>query len=146
MSVSQERSASVLLVEDDSALLAVMVECLLREGFRVSTATSGTAAMEASRVAVFDVAVIDVFLPDAGGLGVARALSRQADGPIHVLFVSALSLPTVRAALWPAPVLFKPFKRRELLEFVRAAMQEPPVDLGCVGDTGPAEQGEPAES
>ena len=61
MSCEQSRITSVLLVEDDASLLASMVECLLREGFLVSTATSGAAALEAARLSQFDAVVIDVF-------------------------------------------------------------------------------------
>ena len=129
---------SVLLVEDDSTLLAALVECLLREGYRVTTAANGAAAIDASRRTEFDAVVIDVFLPDAGGLGVARAMCQQARGPIHVLFTSALSLPTVRLALEPAPVLFKPFKRRELLDKIREVIDRPPLYLGLANPASPA--------
>jgi CheY-like chemotaxis protein len=66
-----------------------------------------------------DAAVIDVFLPDAGGLGVARALRRElADVP--VLFVTGLSLPSVRERLAPSPVLMKPFTGQQLLRSLQA--------------------------
>jgi len=74
--------------------------------------------VEASRAARPDVAVLDVFLADAGGLGLAQALRRELADP-RLLFVTGLALPSVRDALMPAPVLFKPFRRRELLEAVR---------------------------
>jgi DNA-binding NtrC family response regulator len=131
MNLPRDSAASVLLVEDDLGLLAIMVECLLRAGFRVTTARDGAAALEAFQRAAFDVIVIDVFLPDAGGLGVVRAMTRRA--PVRALFTSALSLPTVSEALRPAAVLFKPFKRQQLLDAVREVMGRPPLDLGRSG-------------
>jgi DNA-binding response OmpR family regulator len=121
----------VLVVEDDPSLLAVMVECLMREGYRVATAAAGADAVAASRRSDFDAYVIDVFLPDAGGLGVARTLAAQRErAPLPVLFVTAMSLPGVRKALAPAPVLFKPFRRRELVEGIVEAMRRPSSVLG----------------
>lgn len=49
----------------------------------------------------------------------ARALREDLDG-VPILFVTGLSLPSVRDALAPAPVLFKPFTRRQLLTSLRA--------------------------
>ncbi len=114
---------SVLLVEDDPSSLAAMVEVLLRDGYRVTTATTGADALEAARRIRFDAFVIDVFLPDAGGLGVARALGQQReDAALPVLFVTGLSTPAVRDALSPAPVLLKPLRRRQLLDAVQDVM------------------------
>jgi two-component system OmpR family response regulator len=133
---------SVLLVEDDPSSLGAMVECLVRDGFRVTTATSGADALDAVRRARFDAFVIDVFLPDSGGLGVARQLSRVCEqASIPVLFVTALSLAGVRAALSPAPVLFKPFKRRQLLDSIRGVMKRSRGDLGSARPLREAEPG-----
>ena len=124
---------SVLLVEDDASSLGAMLECLVREGFRVTTAASGADALEAVGRSRFDAFVIDVFLPDAGGLGVARQLSRLCgQASIPVVFVTALSLAGVSEALSPAPVLFKPFRRRQLVDSIRQVMKRPPANLGHI--------------
>lgn len=137
------RGLSVLVVEDDPSLLAAMVECLMRSGFRVSTAHRGAEALEADRRTALDAYVIDVFLPDAGGLGVARALCRQrARAALPVLFVTALSVPSVRLALAPAAVLFKPFTRRQLLDALLEVLRRPPPGLGHAGLPPGADLGE----
>jgi two-component system, OmpR family, response regulator len=65
--------------------------------------------------------VVDVFLPDAGGLGVAHALRRQAGAAsVPVLFITGLAIAAVRAAEAPAPVLFKPFSARQLAASLEA--------------------------
>lgn len=109
----------VLVVDDDEPLREAMTRTLTRAGYQVVGAGSGADAVEAWRATRPDVAVIDVFLRDAGGLGVARALRRElADLP--VLFVTGLSLPALRQALAPSPVLFKPFTRRQLVASLQA--------------------------
>ena len=109
----------VMVVEDDEPLREAMVRALARAGYRVVAAGCGADALEAGRATRPDAAVIDVFLGDAGGLGVARDLRRDLPG-VPVLFVTGLSLPAVRQALAPAPVLFKPFTRRQLVASLRA--------------------------
>jgi two-component system OmpR family response regulator len=111
--------ARVLVVEDDDPLREAMTRVLTRAGYEVVAVSSGADALELGPAARPDAAVIDVFLQDAGGLGVARELRHDwADVP--VLFVTGLGLPAVRQALAPAPVLFKPFTRRQLLDSLRA--------------------------
>jgi two-component system OmpR family response regulator len=109
----------VLVVDDDDGQRAAMATTLRRAGYDVTTACSGAAAVELGRAGPADVAVIDVFLGDAGGLGLARELRRELPD-VRVLFVTGLSLPAVRQALAPAPVLFKPFTTRDLLASLRA--------------------------
>jgi CheY-like chemotaxis protein len=96
-----------------------MERILMRAGYAVVAVRSGADAVAAARHSRPEVAVIDVFLDDAGGLGVARALRREL-AEVRVLFVTGLTLPSVREALAPAPVLFKPFGRRELLSSLSA--------------------------
>ncbi|HEU4384130.1 MAG TPA: response regulator [Anaeromyxobacteraceae bacterium] len=108
----------VLLVEDDEMLRHSIARSLSKAGFVVTPTGTGGEALKACRDERPDVALIDVFLPDSGGLGVAREL-RRGLGSIPVLFMTGLSLPVVREALSPSPVLFKPFTRRQLLSLLR---------------------------
>ena len=114
------RATLVLVVEDDDSLRAAMVRCLARAGFAVTSAATGADAVEMARALHPDAVVMDVVLPDAGGLGIAQAMRREKDlESVPVLFTTALSLPMIRETLAPAPVLFKPFTRRQLVTFVR---------------------------
>ena len=76
------------------------------------------------------VIVLDLLLPDAGGLGVAREIRRQpALRAVPVLFVTGLSTPLVQRAVAPEPVLQKPFTYRQLLGHVRSLLRNG-VELG----------------
>jgi CheY-like chemotaxis protein len=109
----------VLVVDDDEPVREAMTRTLTRAGYLVVAACNGVEALELGRATRPDAAVIDVFLRDAGGLGLARALRRDL-ASVPVLFVTGLALPSVRQALAPAPVLFKPFTRRQLVASLRA--------------------------
>lgn len=112
----------VLLVEDDDGLCDVMAGCLSRAGFAVSSVSTGADAVVAAHAVHPDAMVIDLLLPDAGGLGVARALARERElAAVPVLFTTALGSPAVRSLLASRQVLFKPFSKRQLLSWVRQA-------------------------
>jgi DNA-binding response OmpR family regulator len=112
------RAPRVLLVEDDEELRLAVTRALVKAGYQVILAGTGAAALAAAAAGAIDAAIVDVFLPDAGGLGVARAL-RELFGAVPILFVTGLAVHAVREALAPAPVLFKPFSKRQLLASVR---------------------------
>jgi CheY-like chemotaxis protein len=113
------RAAHVLVVEDDDSLRGAMVRCLRKAGYEVTPAATGAEAVQKARTLRPDAVVMDVILPDAGGLGIARTLRCQRElESVPVLFTTALSLPTIREALAPAPVLFKLFTRRQLVALV----------------------------
>jgi two-component system OmpR family response regulator len=111
---------SVLLVEDDAGLRDAMTRALTRAGYEVLPAATGAEALELDPSGPPAAAILDVFLPDAGGLGVARELRRRPElEQVPLLFTTALDLPVVREALSPSPVLFKPFTARQLLDAVQ---------------------------
>jgi two-component system, OmpR family, response regulator len=115
------RNVKVLVVDDDDSNREAMTRALARAGFDVLAADTGAEAVALARAHGPDVVVLDVFLPDAGGLGVAREVRRGEDPlhPVPVLFVTGLSFPAVGDALAPEPVLFKPFTRSDLVRRVR---------------------------
>ncbi len=118
------RGVKVLVVDDDDANREAMALALARAGFEVESAETGADAVALARAHAPDVLVLDVFLPDAGGLGVARAVGRGADG-VPVLYVTGLGSPAVLDALAPAPVLLKPFTRRDLVRHVSTLARTP---------------------
>ncbi len=63
-----------LLVDDDKVGIAITAEQLRRHGLQVTTALSAEAAREAASGAAFDLFVIDYYLAEANGAGLARRL------------------------------------------------------------------------
>jgi signal transduction histidine kinase/DNA-binding response OmpR family regulator len=82
-------SASVLVIDDDPALLAAMVRMLEKEGFDVETVSCGEEALEKVHRFRPDLMICDVVLPDMNGIEVfqqARALWED----IPVILVSSV--------------------------------------------------------
>lgn len=68
---SDERD-SVLIVDDDTALLDVLKSSVRFAGYPCETATSAMAALELIDNFLFDIIIIDIDLPDINGLELSR--------------------------------------------------------------------------
>lgn len=80
----------ILFVEDDASLLASVAYILEREGFSVTCAASGRAALAAAAASLPDLVLLDVNLPDIDGFQVCQALRRDpATAQLPVIMVTA---------------------------------------------------------
>ncbi len=137
MSRGRAGKVELLLVEDDDELRFAMTGCLSRAGSSVTLVATGADAVRAARGRRPDLMVIDLMLPDAGGLGVATEIRRDpALRSVPVLYTTGFDSPAVRERLAPDPVLFKPFNTLQLLTSVR----------GVLADARPAEPARASES
>jgi DNA-binding response OmpR family regulator len=123
---------SVLLIEDDAVIARVMTMHLRHAGFEVAWAGDGLRGLEQLRVAVPDVAVIDMMLPGLDGWAVTETV-RGEGNRVPIIAVSARSgehdtVHTLR--IGADDYLAKPFGMRELVARVQAllrrSVKEPP--------------------
>lgn len=81
--------ARILIVEDEPLIVDVLQIALRREGFtEVAAAASARQALALAAHEPFDLAILDIGLPDISGLEVAVALRRQVP-EISILFLTA---------------------------------------------------------
>ena len=114
---------TVLVVDDEPDVRALVAEVLRASGYDVLTAEDGVAALElmADRPPV-DLLVTDVLMPRLGGPELADEMT-QRDPGTRVLFVSGDAvLDEGRERLRGARLLSKPLGRAELLDAVHAAL------------------------
>jgi two-component system, OmpR family, alkaline phosphatase synthesis response regulator PhoP len=107
----------LLLLEDDANVAGTLTSRLTHEGFVVTHADSVRAAREALAGPAFQVAVLDVGLPDGNGFEVAQTL-RDRSPATAVLFLTAYGTPEDRIRgleLGADDYVTKPFVFRELL-------------------------------
>ena len=64
----------ILVVDDEEDILELVHYNLVREGYHVSGAASGEAALKKANAERFDLIVLDLMLPGIDGLEVARRL------------------------------------------------------------------------
>lgn len=79
----------VLLVEDDNDLRAGLADYLRLSGLKVAEASSGIAFYKALRADRFDVAIIDINLPDTSGFELARDAADEANMGVVILTARA---------------------------------------------------------
>jgi CheY-like chemotaxis protein len=87
-----ERPARVLIVEDNSEVMAVLRELLLRSGYDVQEARHGAEALvqlSAPRESLPDLVILDIGLPLEGGVGVLAFLRRTVHSALPVIVLTA---------------------------------------------------------
>ncbi len=115
----------VLTVDDETSLTELLSMALRYEGWEVTTATSGLAAVKAARESRPDAIVLDMMLPDFDGMEVMRRIrAEQPDVP--VIFLTAKDGLEDRIAGLTAggdDYVTKPFSLEELVARLRALLR-----------------------
>jgi CheY-like chemotaxis protein len=124
----------VLVIEDEPSVRSLVANVLLGAHYRVVVARDGAEGLrllDAER-APFDLIVTDLVMPGVGGVSLARRLHERGHGP-KMLFISGYSRHTPTELVSFGRLLPKPFAPAQLIEAVRAAIED-------VGDeaTGPS--------
>jgi len=117
---------SILVVDDEEVMRDVLQTLLAQAGYDVAVCESAAEALEMARRRSFDAAVVDVMLPDVGGLDLLEEL-RKLDSELVVLMVTAFaSVETAIAAMKRGAFDYvtKPFKHEELLHILRNGLNQ----------------------
>jgi two-component system, OmpR family, response regulator MprA len=112
----------VLVVDDDPPLRRMLARTLTAEGYEVTVAADGGAALAEAERAAPDVIVLDVAMPALDGLAVCRRL-RSKGLPTPILMLTARDAVPDRVAGLEAGAddyLVKPFAVQELIARLRA--------------------------
>lgn len=126
--------ATILLVDDEEALVAGLRYSLTREGFHIEIASDGAQALLQVEQAKPDLVLLDVMMPCIDGLEVCRELrARGFEAPILLLTCRGEETDKVMGLdVGADDYITKPFATRELVARVRAHLRRwqktrPPV-------------------
>ena len=108
-------SARLLIVDDDLDLAQMLVEFLELEGFSLTTAGTGEAALEALSTHLPDLVILDVMLPGIDGFAVLQQIRDRYDLPVIMLTARGEEAERIRGLQVGADdYLAKPFNPLEL--------------------------------
>jgi two-component system, OmpR family, response regulator MprA len=115
----------VLVVDDDEAVRSALTHALRRDGYQVSTAADGTTALAMLLRNRHEAVVLDILMPEPGGLEVCRRIRARGDDT-PILMLTARDLVSDRVAGLDAGAddyLAKPFALEELRARLRALLR-----------------------
>jgi two-component system alkaline phosphatase synthesis response regulator PhoP len=130
-------NARILVVDDEPAILNLIVSYMKAEGYEVYTAADGNAALKAARAYRPEVIILDVMLPGLDGLEVLARLRRESE--VYVILLTARTEETdkiVGLSVGADDYVTKPFSPRELVARVKAALRR--LRAGPMVGSGPA--------
>jgi DNA-binding response OmpR family regulator len=123
----------ILLADDEPDLTESVTYALRREGYTVDAVADGEAALDAARGSSYDVAGLDVMMPNLSGLDVLRELRGESDLPVIMLTARDAEVERVLGLeLGADDYLTKPFSLAELVSRIRALLRRRELDRAAL--------------
>ena len=121
--MSKEQGASILVVDDDPEILAMLTARLGHRGYKVVSASDGHRALELARREKPAVVLLDVMMPGKSGWEVARALRQDpVTADIKIVMVTAIGAQVneMTSSIYGADAhIDKPFVFEKLEQVIR---------------------------
>jgi two-component system phosphate regulon response regulator OmpR len=120
----EEKSAHILVVDDDDRIRSLLKRYLSENGYRISVAKDGAEARDLLGSVEFDLLILDVMMPGLSGFDLTEKIRAASNVPI--LLLTARGLPEDRIEGFERGAddyLSKPFEPRELLLRIGALLR-----------------------
>ena len=124
-----EPKPTLLIIDDDEGLCAMLVEYVTLEGFSALTAATGPAGLELLSRTPVDLVILDVMLPELSGFEVLRRIRTLGRVPVIMLTARGEEVDRIVGLEMGADdYLAKPFSPRELVARIRAVLRRTPAE------------------
>jgi len=115
---------TVLLVEDDKTIVMGLEYSLKQEGYGVIVCYNAAEAMKRADDSRFDIAILDLALPDGTGYDICRRIKARSDKPVVFLTACDDEVNVVMGLDMGADdYITKPFRIRELMSRLRTVLR-----------------------
>ena len=117
--------ATLLIADDDPVALALLAEVLAGEGYVVRAASGGAACLELAAREPFELAIVDLRMPDMDGLEVIRRLAVIRPGIPIIILTAFAGIDTAIEAIrgGATDYLSKPFRMEQITIAVRRILE-----------------------
>lgn len=121
-----QRSFRLLVVDDEEITRANLEHILKKEGYEVTTAASGSQALDEMEAAPFDLVLTDLVMLNLGGMELLDLVKSRYPGTDVVIITGYATLPSAVEALKKGAYqyLSKPFKIEEVRDTVKKALEK----------------------
>ena len=133
-------STRVLIVEDDQDLLHLLEYALVKEGFLVTRAETGSQALKKLPTFKPDLVLLDLMLPEMSGLEICKVIkSKPLYKEIAVIILTARGREPDKVAgfeLGADDYITKPFSLKELVLRIKAVLSRIQPGTGLINEIG----------
>jgi len=121
-----ERTAKILIVDYETNIREQLSDVLKEKGYEIKIVENGQQAVEQVKKFDFDMAVIDIKMPDINGLEVLHYIKNSKPETMTILMTCHASLETAVEALREGAYdyLIKPFNMEKLLSVIQRGLRE----------------------
>ena len=118
--------ARILIVDDDDLARKNFTRLLQREGFHVSTAKTGSTALERLSESSYDLVMTDLVMEDVNGLELLTRIKNQFPDTEVILITGYASIPTAIEAIKKGAYHYieKPVRPAEMVHLARQAIEK----------------------
>lgn len=116
---------TILVVDDDKSILRTFTRILQKNGYKIDTAETGREAIERADKKHYDLALVDIRLPDMDGTDLLAKIKKQLKNTIKIMITGFPSLESGVKALDEGAdaYLVKPVKPEELLMLIKEKLK-----------------------
>jgi DNA-binding response OmpR family regulator len=129
----EKTKKTILIVDDDKSILRTFTRILQRNGFEIDVAETGKEALEKTENKSYDLALVDIRLPDMDGTDLLPKMQKTMRNAVKIMITGFPSLENGVKALdgGADAYLVKPVKPEELLAIIEEKLKIKENSFNC---------------
>jgi DNA-binding NtrC family response regulator len=122
----EKQKKSILIIDDDKSILNIFTRILQKQGYNTDTAETGQEALEKLQANAYDLALVDVKLPDTNGTDLLARINQTHPNMIKIAITGFPSLEDATKVIdrGAAAYLVKPVKPEELVSIIAEKLRK----------------------
>ncbi|MCL2476792.1 response regulator [Candidatus Bathycorpusculum sp.] len=124
IATSKQKNPTALIVDDDKTILRTFSLILKRKGYATDTAETGKEALNKINFNNYDVALIDMRLPDIQGTDLITQLPQKSTKMVKIILTGLMPIDSNHQDPQVDAYLLKPIKPDDLLIIIETNLQK----------------------